>query len=373
MRRGDELVPLTTVEFRLLLALVAADGRVLTRDQLLDVVYGPDDGEVLDRTIDVHIGRLRDKLGDDAAAPRYVATVRGVGYRAAAQSGDGGRLGAASARMSNRPGRGLATRIAAGGAAHGRRRGRRPGTRRGDRRRRRVRGPDDGPRRDRRGRAGDVRPVDPWRPRRRCRPGRRALPSAWPSLIARMLARPLEEVGAAARRIADGDYAARVPREGPEEIASLADSFNQMAAALQEQERLRRDFIANAAHELRTPLTNLQGYLEALRDGVIEADAATYDSLWEEADRLVRLARSLDALAEGEAAPNRRARSSSTSAPILEASVGARAPGARGRGIEIERRWSAAACRRAATPTTSPRCSRTCSRTPSATRPTAAA
>src|SRR5690348_2617236 len=48
-------------------------------------------------------------------------------------------------------------------------------------------------------------------------------------VMARMLARPLREVGAAARRIADGDYRARVPREGPEEIASLADSFNQMA------------------------------------------------------------------------------------------------------------------------------------------------
>ncbi len=120
-------------------------------------------------------------------------------------------------------------------------------------------------------------------------------------VLGRMLARPLDEVSAAARRIADGDYAARVPREGPEEIASLADSFNQMAASLEEQERMRRDFIANAAHELRTPLTNLQGYLEALRDGVIVADRATYESLHEEADRLVRLSHSLDALAEGDA------------------------------------------------------------------------
>ena len=116
-----------------------------------------------------------------------------------------------------------------------------------------------------------------------------------------MLAKPLAEIGAAARRIADGDYAARVPREGPEELASLADSFNQMAASLERQEQMRRDFIANAAHELRTPLTNLQGYLEALRDGVITADRATYESLHEEADRLVRLSRSLDALAEGDA------------------------------------------------------------------------
>jgi two-component system sensor histidine kinase BaeS len=121
-------------------------------------------------------------------------------------------------------------------------------------------------------------------------------------VMARMLAQPLREVGAAARRIADGDYAARVPREGPEEIVSLADSFNQMAASLEEQERMRRDFIANAAHELRTPLTNLQGYLEALRDEVIVADRSTYESLWDEAERLVRLSRSLDALAEGDAA-----------------------------------------------------------------------
>ena len=120
-------------------------------------------------------------------------------------------------------------------------------------------------------------------------------------VLARMLARPLDEIGAAARRVAEGDYAARVPREGPEELVSLADSFNQMAASLARQEELRRDFIANAAHELRTPLTNLQGYLEALRDGVITADRSTYESLHEEADRLVRLSRSLDALAEGDA------------------------------------------------------------------------
>ncbi len=121
-------------------------------------------------------------------------------------------------------------------------------------------------------------------------------------ILARMLARPLAEVGSAARRIAEGDYAARVPRDGPDELASLADSFNQMAASLGQQETMRRDFIANAAHELRTPLTNLQGYLEALRDGVIVADRATYESLWDEAERLVRLSHSIDALAEGDAA-----------------------------------------------------------------------
>ena len=76
-------VRVTAVEFRLLVALLEANGRVLSREQLLDAVYGREAELVLDRTIDVHVGRLRDRLGDRADAPRFVATVRGVGYRAA--------------------------------------------------------------------------------------------------------------------------------------------------------------------------------------------------------------------------------------------------------------------------------------------------
>jgi two-component system sensor histidine kinase BaeS len=121
-------------------------------------------------------------------------------------------------------------------------------------------------------------------------------------VVGRRLGRPLATIASAARRVASGDYSARVPREGPDELAGLADSFNQMAADLEAQERIRRDFIVNAAHELLTPLTNLKGYLEALRDGVIPADRATYESLLDEAERLVRLSRSLDALGEGDAA-----------------------------------------------------------------------
>ena len=121
------------------------------------------------------------------------------------------------------------------------------------------------------------------------------------SLLGARLAMPLREIGRAARQIAAGDYRARIPRKGPEEIVSLSDSFNQMAGALEEQERMRREFIANAAHELRTPLTNLQGYLEALRDDVIEPNPAVFESLLEESERLVRLSRSLDTLAAGDA------------------------------------------------------------------------
>jgi signal transduction histidine kinase len=116
-------------------------------------------------------------------------------------------------------------------------------------------------------------------------------------LLARRLARPVERLAEGAGRIADGDLDARVPETGPSELRALAVAYNRMAERLAEQEAIRREFIVNASHELRTPLTNLQGYLEALRDGVLPPDPATFDSLREEVDRLTRLAASLDVLA----------------------------------------------------------------------------
>lgn len=76
-------VPLSTLELRLLGALLEADGRVLTRDRLLDAIHGEGEGDVTDRAVDQYVRRLREKLGDDAAEPRFVATARGAGYRAA--------------------------------------------------------------------------------------------------------------------------------------------------------------------------------------------------------------------------------------------------------------------------------------------------
>jgi two-component system, OmpR family, sensor histidine kinase BaeS len=114
--------------------------------------------------------------------------------------------------------------------------------------------------------------------------------------LAWRVSRPLARLGSAARRVADGDYGARVAREGPRELVSVADSFNQMAEALAEQERQRAELVANFAHELRTPLTNLRGYLEAMRDGVMDPSPDVFDSLREEVDRLERLSRALDSL-----------------------------------------------------------------------------
>jgi len=76
-------VPLSALELRLLTALLDAEGRVLSRDRLLDAIHGIGEGDVTDRAIDQYVKRLREKLGDDPAQPRFVATVRGAGYRAA--------------------------------------------------------------------------------------------------------------------------------------------------------------------------------------------------------------------------------------------------------------------------------------------------
>ena len=76
---GEHLV-LTPKEFDLLLLLVQHKGKVLTRDMLLEQVWGYDYGGET-RTVDVHIRRLRQKMGEDPSRPRYIHTVHGVGYK----------------------------------------------------------------------------------------------------------------------------------------------------------------------------------------------------------------------------------------------------------------------------------------------------
>lgn len=73
-------VALTSVEYKLLQAFMSAPGKAFSREDLLNHIYQR--GEtVVDRVVDVHIGHLRQKLGDDPLAPRFIETVRGYGYR----------------------------------------------------------------------------------------------------------------------------------------------------------------------------------------------------------------------------------------------------------------------------------------------------
>ncbi len=80
VHRGGEMVVLTATEFDVLWCLVAASGEVLSREQILSRVWGPDHHGTL-RTIDNFLLQLRNKLEDDPASPRHLITVRGVGYR----------------------------------------------------------------------------------------------------------------------------------------------------------------------------------------------------------------------------------------------------------------------------------------------------
>jgi DNA-binding response OmpR family regulator len=80
----DEELALTTYEFDLLRALAERPGRVLSREQLLELLHGSAD-TAFDRSIDVHVSRLRAKLGDDPRSPRLLKTVRGAGYVLAPQ------------------------------------------------------------------------------------------------------------------------------------------------------------------------------------------------------------------------------------------------------------------------------------------------
>lgn len=78
--RGDQRIDLTALEFKLLRTLAAYPGMVLSRERLIELVWGYDYyGD--DRVVDVHIGRIRQKLENDAANPRYIHTIRGVGYK----------------------------------------------------------------------------------------------------------------------------------------------------------------------------------------------------------------------------------------------------------------------------------------------------
>jgi len=82
-KMNGEALDLTSYEFTLLYAFAERAGRVLSREQLLDLAKGTAD-DSFDRSIDVHVSRLRHKLGDDARHPRWLKTVRGAGYLFAA-------------------------------------------------------------------------------------------------------------------------------------------------------------------------------------------------------------------------------------------------------------------------------------------------
>jgi signal transduction histidine kinase len=117
------------------------------------------------------------------------------------------------------------------------------------------------------------------------------------------LSRPLKLIKNAARVISAGEFTKRLDIKSKDEIGELAGTFNQMAAALQNLEEMRRGFIANVSHELRTPMTSIRGFVEGMLDGTIPQERQPYylAIVRDETNRLNRLVNDLLDLAKMEA------------------------------------------------------------------------
>ncbi len=107
--------------------------------------------------------------------------------------------------------------------------------------------------------------------------------------LSRRLVRPLHRLQETTRRLAAGDFGARVSIQGGDELAHLGRDLNALAAALEGNEQARRRWVADIAHELRTPIALLRAELEALQDGVRPLDRAAVDILHGDVLRLGRL------------------------------------------------------------------------------------
>lgn len=121
------------------------------------------------------------------------------------------------------------------------------------------------------------------------------------ALVVRRLATPVANLARSADALAAGDYTARVadPRLGPE-FARLTAAFTHMADRLAHTEDIRRRLLSDLAHELRTPTSTLQAHVDGLEDGVVTADAATWQVMRDQLERLQRLSSDLGQLSAAE-------------------------------------------------------------------------
>lgn len=116
----------------------------------------------------------------------------------------------------------------------------------------------------------------------------------------RAMTRPLDDLIEASGRIESGDYTVRVPMSGGGGVRSLTRAFNQMSTQLQASDERRRVFLAEVTHELRTPLTVIQGQLEAMQDGIYEADPDRVAALLSQARQMASLIEDLHTISLAE-------------------------------------------------------------------------
>jgi signal transduction histidine kinase len=120
-------------------------------------------------------------------------------------------------------------------------------------------------------------------------------------VVARWISVPVERLTAAARRMEGGDLSVRVEPSGGAQLEELAQSFNEMAAAIDRNEEVRRRMVTDVAHELRAPLTNLRCELESIQDGLTTATPERIVSLHDEVMHLSALVDDLQDLSLADA------------------------------------------------------------------------
>jgi len=124
---------------------------------------------------------------------------------------------------------------------------------------------------------------------------------AWLLALSNHILKPVRELTRIANRMEKGDLSQRIRMRTKDEMGALAHAFNTMADSLARSEQLRRNLVSDVAHELRTPLTNVRGYLEALKDRMIDPTSEIITSLYEESLLLSRLVVDLQELSLAEA------------------------------------------------------------------------
>ncbi len=155
-------------------------------------------------------------------------------------------------------------------------------------------------------------------------------------MFARRTLAPVQRLGATARRLGRGDLSQRAEVTGPTEIRQLAHSFNAMAAELEEAEGRRRSLTADIAHELRTPTSNIQGYMEAIKDGVFQPTPETVDTIHEQSLLLSRLVDDLRLLAQVDGGDLQLQRAQTRLEELVRSCVDALRPRAQAKGVSLD-------------------------------------
>ncbi len=143
------------------------------------------------------------------------------------------------------------------------------------------------------------------------------------SFVSQRMLGSVRHLTVAARRLGTGDLSQRVPAAGSDEVAVLGKTFNSMADTLQKAEKQRQKLMADLAHELGTPLSNIQGYVEAMKDGVMPNTDGALETIRQQVVHLTHLVEDVKFLAMVDAGAIRLNKESDSLGDVLRRAVSA--------------------------------------------------